>query len=246
MNAEEILNSSLDDLVFENRNKNYGAYDLRKRYGSVILLSLLIGAGFYVLSFSTPYIISKFASMEKPAEKKKIAYTELSEPPPIDKNTPPPKLPDIPPPPKTIKFTPPEIKPDEEVKQEDVIPPVEQVQKTDPSTETNDVDPNATVDFNDVAPPVIEKKKEPFMYVEQMPTFPGGEKAMYDFLAKNIRYPPAAREANLEGKVTLMFVVNEDGEISDITLKRDGVGGGCAEEAIRVVKTMPKWTGWTP
>ena len=73
-----------------------------------------------------------------------------------------------------------------------------------------------------------------------MPTFPGGDAALYKYLGKNIKYPPIARENNITGMVVLKFVINEDGSISDIQVLRD-IGGGCAEEAIRVVKKMPNW-----
>ena len=78
------------------------------------------------------------------------------------------------------------------------------------------------------------------MYVEQMPEFPGGQTELIKYLQKNLRYPAAARENGIEGKVVLQFVVDETGNISDIQTVRD-IGGGCAEEAIRVVKSMPPW-----
>lgn len=241
MEAQEFLTASFDDMVFEGKNKEYGAYELRKNYSRFLMLALFIGLGCYIVGFTSPYIISMFEKAEGAAAKKKITYTELSEPPPIDKNVPPPPPPNIPPPPpKTIKFTPPVIKPDEEVKPEDVPPPVEELQKTDPGP-TNETDPNANVNFND-APvnPVVEEKEKPLMYVEQMPTFPGGDKARIAFLQKNVKYPTAARENNISGKVVVKFVVNKDGSISDLEVLRP-VGGGCTEEALRVIKMMPKW-----
>jgi protein TonB len=171
--------------------------------------------------------------------KKEIKYTELSEPPPIDKNTPPPPPPDLPPPPpKTIKFTPPVIKPDELVKEEDVPPPIEEMQQAEISTV--DVDADATYDFSAETQVVEEKAPEIFMYVEQMPEFPGGQAELLKYLQKNLRYPAAARENGIEGKVVLQFVVDEGGKISEIQTVRD-IGGGCAEESIRVVRSMPPW-----
>lgn len=240
MNREQILNADLDDLVFEYKNKEYGAYWLRKNYHKHLRAAMIIAAVVFVLGFLMPYIISFLTPAEEPVPVKKIVYTELSEPPPIDKNTPPPPPPDLPPPPpKTIKFTPPVIKPDEEVKQEDVPPPVEEVQKSEPSSETTVIDPNSS--FTE-APPVVvdEKKPQIFTFVQQMPQFPGGDKELFTYLNKNIRYPTAAREARIEGTVMLEFVVNEDGSISGIKALRQ-VSGGCTEEAIRVVSNMPKW-----
>jgi periplasmic protein TonB len=88
------------------------------------------------------------------------------------------------------------------------------------------------------APPA--PNSQVMMFVEKMPQFPGGEKALVDFLNANLNYPKAAKENGIEGKVVLRFIVHEDGSISDIEVLRD-LGGGTAEEAVRVVKAMPKW-----
>jgi TonB family protein len=79
-----------------------------------------------------------------------------------------------------------------------------------------------------------------FMVVEQMPEFPGGEEKLYKFLAENIHYPQMAKESGIQGRVFVTFVVERDGSVVDIRVLR-GIGGGCDEEAIRVVKAMPKW-----
>ena len=236
MEADKILTSSLDDLVFEGRNKSYGAYFLRQKYGRHIMLALLLAAIFYILAFSSPYIISMLTPAGAPIAKKVVKVSELSAPPPIDKNVPPPP-PKLPPPPKRVVFTPPVIKPDEEVKQEDVPPPQDEAPKVDPGPTAD-----ANTDYNfDAAPAVVEEvKPQIFTYVEQMPEFPGGLTELTKFLSKNLRYPPAARENGIEGRVVLQFVVDESGKISDIQVLRD-IGGGTAEEAQRVVKMMPPW-----
>jgi len=106
MDPQQILKADLDDLVFEGRNKSYGAYDLRKKYRRNLIMALLIGLGIYVVSFSMPYILTLIRPAEKVKATKVIKVTELSEPPPIDKNTPPPPPPDLPPPPpKTVKLS---------------------------------------------------------------------------------------------------------------------------------------------
>ncbi len=85
-----------------------------------------------------------------------------------------------------------------------------------------------------------DENSDPFMVVEIMPEFPGGIAALHAYLSKNIEYPRMAREAGITGIVYLSFVVGTDGKLSDISVLR-GVGGGCTEEAIRVVKAMPAW-----
>jgi len=79
-----------------------------------------------------------------------------------------------------------------------------------------------------------------FKVVEKMPEFPGGVRAMREFLADNLKYPQIAREAGIQGPVYIYFVVWKDGSIRNVSVKR-GIGGGCDEEAVRVVKSMPVW-----
>lgn len=79
-----------------------------------------------------------------------------------------------------------------------------------------------------------------FEKVEDMPEFPGGEQAMMDFVAKNVQYPKEAMEKGISGRVLVGFIVEKDGSISETEVVK-GIGGGCDEEAVRVVKAMPKW-----
>ena len=81
---------------------------------------------------------------------------------------------------------------------------------------------------------------EPFIWAEDMPEFYGGEDALYRFLGKNIQYPKLAKEIGIQGTVYVTFIVEKDGSISNASLIR-GIGGGCDEEAMRVVRLMPKW-----
>ena len=152
-----------------------------------------------------------------------------------------------------------EIVMDEEMveitKQEEQKPePVEQPQQTtqleivDNEVETEDIKINAEVEQNEVieeyvAPEVVEEEvveQEIFQIVEEMPQFPGGEQKLMEFVAKNIKYPQIARETGIQGRVFVGFVVEPDGSISNVKLLR-GIGGGCDEEAMRVIKSLPKW-----
>lgn len=85
-----------------------------------------------------------------------------------------------------------------------------------------------------------ETYEEPFMYVEQMPTFPGGTEAMYSYVYKELKYPVVAKESGIAGTVIVQFVVSKVGEIQNAKVVR-GIGGGCNEEALRIVNSMPKW-----
>jgi protein TonB len=84
------------------------------------------------------------------------------------------------------------------------------------------------------------EEEEIFMVVEDQPGFPGGERERMTYLVKNIKYPTMAKESGIQGTVFLSFVVEKDGSITGVRVLR-GIGGGCDEEAIRVVKAMPKW-----
>jgi len=94
--------------------------------------------------------------------------------------------------------------------------------------------------------PIIEEEEEIveeqiFLVVEKMPSFPGGEGEMYKFIGNNISYPRMAKESGISGRVFVTFVVEKDGSVTDVKILR-GIGGGCDEEAIRVIKAMPTWS----
>lgn len=93
---------------------------------------------------------------------------------------------------------------------------------------------------NDVVSSENQEEAEIFTIVEEMPTFPGGEGKLAEFLARNIKYPQAARESGIQGRVFLSFVIEPDGSVTNISVMRS-LGGGCDEEAVRVAKLMPKW-----
>ncbi|MCF8228271.1 MAG: TonB family protein [Bacteroidales bacterium] len=92
--------------------------------------------------------------------------------------------------------------------------------------------------------PVFEEEEveeaEIFTVVESMPEFPGGQTSLFQYLQKNIEYPEIAKESGIQGRVFVTFVVEKDGSVTDVRVLR-GIGGGCDEEAVRVVKSMPKW-----
>jgi protein TonB len=92
-----------------------------------------------------------------------------------------------------------------------------------------------------VVPEQTPDPEEPLTFVEEMPSFPGGPEAMFKYIGKELKYPEEAVEQGIEGAVYIAFVVERDGSVSDVKVLR-GIGGGCSEEAVRVVQRMPKWT----
>jgi len=109
-----------------------------------------------------------------------------------------------------------------------------------------DVEASAATEVREFARVEVAQEEEIaeeqiFVVVEEMPSFPGGEEARLRFLSDNIRYPQMAREAGIQGSVFITFVVERDGSVTDVRITR-GIGGGTDEEAIRVVRKMPRWT----
>ena len=130
-------------------------------------------------------------------------------------------------------------------------PQVTQIEIVEDDVEVEDeIDINAEVDQDEVieeyefTPPEIEEEEiveaEIFKVVEEMPEFPGGAAKMMEYIQKNMKYPMMARESDIQGRVFVNFVVEPDGSISNVTVMR-GIGGGCDEEALRVVQSMPNW-----
>lgn len=98
----------------------------------------------------------------------------------------------------------------------------------------------------EIAPVKVEEEEEEvedeiFQVVEQDPEYPGGVDALYKFIQQNLKYPQLAKENNITGRVFVTFVVEKDGSVSNVKAARD-IGGGCGAEAVRVIKSMPKWT----
>ena len=123
-----------------------------------------------------------------------------------------------------------------------------QLEIVEDDVEVEDIEINAEMDQNEVveeyvAPEIEEEEvveQEIFQIVEEMPSYPGGEAKLFEYIKKNMKYPQIARESGIKGRVFISFVVEPDGSVSNVKVLR-GIGGGCDEEAMRVVKSMPKW-----
>jgi protein TonB len=232
-------------IVFENRNKSYGAYHLRSKYTDFVSIAALIGISCFVLSVSGPKIYDLLMGnslvVKVPKNEIHNKSTMLDPPPPpIDKvltQLPDVKAQNV----KQIKFTSPVVTDNEDVFQE--IPTMREMQNVNIGIQHiegsygTDYDP-ITIIENTITE---ESQSAPIKFVDIMPEFPGGEEELLKYVNNNIIYPTIARENGITGRVVLTFIVSVDGTISNISVLRD-IGGGCAEEAIRVVKKMPKWS----
>lgn len=248
--TNKYLTAQLDDIIFESRNKAYGAYALRQGYGKRIKRGIIVGLSFFALLVSSPLIADHIVPNKTKLDDKVIEMTTLPLEDIKKPVVPPPPPPPPPPPVKqiaTIRFSPPIVT--EEAETEPPMPKIEDI-TVNVGTETKkgeNVETFVNIVTTPTPPPIDEprevvKKEEEttFIIVEQMPEFKDGEKAMFRFLADNYKIPALARENGIEGTIYVAFVINKDGEVRDVTIKR-GISGGCNEEAVRVVSMMPKW-----
>jgi periplasmic protein TonB len=234
MAKEREYVESLEDMVFKGRNQEYGAYVLRKKYKKYMTISMIIALIILIGGVAYP-VIASYISKNKIIKEDKSVETEILNAPKEDLPPPPPP----PPPPEAmaekVKFTVPKVV-------EDTVESGLATQD-DLSTKGNtEAPPDEEIKIEEVKEQVIQQEapKEIFTVVEEQPGYPGGDEARIRFLQENIKYPEEAKELGVQGKVFVTFVVEVDGSITDVRVLR-GIGAGCDEEAIRVVKSMPRW-----
>ncbi|MEX1239598.1 MAG: TonB family protein [Cyclobacteriaceae bacterium] len=236
--SSNVIAQRWEDVVFENRNKAYGAYTLRTLYDRRVLMGGFLTIVIVALLFYSPDIIALFKG-EEVVEKvvpRKLVYTDLSAPPPIDKPKPPPPQVQLPKLQKVIKFVPPKVV-KEEVLEE--IPTIEEIKQHEVAAVEIE-GPTEVVFEEPVAEVVVEDENKIFTVVEQQPEFQGGYEAMMNFIKRNMRYPASARRMGVDGTVYVSFVVSKDGSISEVKTIR-GISADCDNEAKRVVGMMPAW-----
>lgn len=235
-----------NELVFADRNKNYGAYQLRKNYNRVYSMALLITVAAFIIGFGIPKLITVLST---PPEVVANDNTQVDlTPPPVDENEPEPPPPPPPPPPpvqEMVRFIPPVVV-DEPIPEDEIPPPQEKLAETQAGTTTQEGtgDLDIPTDLGGDGDKPIEPAKpvEPFLAVEEMPEFTGGEAAMMKFIQENTKYPEQAIAGGVEGSVRVKFTVTATGEIKDAKIiSKDRLGSGCEEEAIRVIMSMPRW-----
>ena len=248
------------DMVFAGKNKEYGAYQLRKGTSKRNIKALLILVIFAALvgGFLAWKVIEQKRAEEQQAYMEAMELAKLQEQAKKeDKKKQEPIKPkveqkkEIPVARETQKFTAPVIKKDELVKEENQVKQMDQLDdKVAVGNENKEGTKDRTVEAvrNDIAvaapPPPPAPKPEVstkvFDVVEEMPSFPGGQGALMAFLSSNIKYPVVAQENGVQGRVIVGFVVERDGSISDVKVMRS-VDPSLDREAQRVVKAMPKW-----
>ena len=239
--------TTLDDIVFEHRNKAYGAYELRTGYTANLNRAFWIGIGCFMLMLLTNFIFARqkdknlaetgiIIDLQKIPDEK---VPEIEKPKEIE---PPKEVEQV----KTIAYLVPEVV---EETQNETPPPTQDAievavisDKTQEGRVSESISESPPVEAPSAAVKAVEivENNLPFTSVEDNPYFMGGVIEMYKFLAQNLTYPSAAQRANIQGKVFLKFIVEKDGSITGVEIMK-GIGFGCDEEAARVVKLMPKW-----
>jgi protein TonB len=252
MNIFNPSKNNLDEIVFENRNKMYGAYALRKdaakytNLGMVYALSPLILLALIAIIYGKTRSNNSNTSLRAlTADSKKIIETavvkieNLQIVPDISFE----KISDV------IDYN--NIVRDKEInkvikKNNDNRPINSQIKQHASIILNVGIGSLPTIgqgiNGTDIGGnfPTLKAPEKPFDFVEIMPEFPGGMQAMYNYITNNLQYPKLAKESNRNGRVVLSFVVNADGSISDINIM-EGIGFGCDDEAKRVISEMPNW-----
>lgn len=236
-------------LIFEGKNQAYGAYRMRansgKRHNAAMIIVLIIA----LVGSSIPTLVKLATPKQKEEMTEVTTLSKLGDPEIKQKEMT--KVQEVAPPPpalkSSIKFTTPVIKKDEDVNADDEMKSQEELTHAKAGISIADVKGNDEIGGKDIADlkQVVTqaepaKEEEVFTMVEQMPAFPGGQSELMQYLSKNIKYPTIAQENGTQGRVIIQFVVEKDGSITDVQVAR-GVDPYLDKEAVRVVKSMPKW-----
>lgn len=250
----DLISRDWTEMVFEGRNKEYGAYRLRKNAGkrnlysliTIFIAALAIWGGISLVKFvesrtksvaqTSVAELSALNQPKKKAEVKQQKKVKLEQPEKVVERVK-----------SSVKFTAPVIKKDGEVKPEDELKTQDELMSTKTAIGALDVKGNddANGEVLKIKEAVAQPEPKPevekvFDVVEQMPSFPGGPSALMEWLSNNVKYPVVAQENGVQGRVVVSFVVERDGSITDVKVVR-GVDPSLDREASRVVRAMPRW-----
>jgi protein TonB len=230
MDLLNLKNEALYQIVFRDRNREYGSYLLWKKYPRTLLWSVVFGLIVFLLAVFIPFTVYFLQGPELVSDDfiYEVEYMPINPPESNDLNElaralakPPEDNQQVP----VIKDT---IAPENVVKPQE--PLKEEYPETDSVGEAGGVkDGTGTGDASGLA-----------TVIDVFPRFPGGDESRLAFLKRNVRYPAMALKGGIQGVVVVVFIIETDGSLSGIKIER-GVGAGCDEESVRVVKMMPKW-----
>ena len=256
MSQIDLIDNRWSDLMFENRNKEYGAYVLRRQTTARNIKSIV--AVLIIFALVMVYMVAKNAyddyqkahmaqtqvteltALQEQKKEAKVERKEIVKQEKVEQVVEKVKS--------SIKFTAPVIKKDDEVRPEDEMKSQDEIMNSKVAVgfanvigndESGEVLKAKEMIINEPVKPKEEENKV-FDVVEQMPSFPGGMNALMDYLRKAIKYPPVAEENGIQGRVVCTFVVERDGSVTDVRVAKS-VDPSLDKEAVRVVSAMPKW-----
>ncbi len=254
MTSDQILQADMLDILFEGRNKKYGAYQLRVKkdedHAKALLVAIIVTLAIFGYSFyrefyaieivdekiSEPYkfipIVSSVPNETKDIyipqpNSAEVTTLEINKPFIIKDNAPDPT---------SLTSVPDFIRKDNGQNSRNGVPNGQDIFDIN-----MDVNPGLFEGKKPAFMPVVEEEKELFTVVEQQPEFPGGESAMYKWISQNLTYPQEAVRNGFTGKVIVQFIVENNGSITGVSVVRDAVGAGAGPEAKRIIEKMPEW-----
>ena len=253
MSKIDLISNDWIELVFAGRNHAYGAYQLRKSTGKRNLWSMVFVAAVAALAYVGLAAYNTYQEQQKARFEAEMeaSLLEQKKEAKVEKKTEAPKveLQKVEKVKSSIAFTPPVIKKDSEVKPEEEMKTQDELNENKTAIGAFDVKGNdeeggtvlkAVEEIATPEPPKHEEENKVFDVVEQMPSFPGGTSALMAYLSSHVKYPAVAEENGIHGRVTVQFVVEKDGSVTDVKTMKS-VDPSLDREAERVVRSMPKW-----
>jgi len=236
MAKDKLRIPAFDEIVFKNRNKEYVAYALRKKYSRNMVIATIIGLAIMCTVVITPYLNAKALENKQQQTERQVEIQMENLDQPNETVAPPPPPP---PPPSDVvqqaRYVPPVVV--------DSVKPEEAAQLMTADQAQVEVQDEEVVEIVEEIKEEIQEQEveaEPFVVVEEMPMFPGGDPALLQYLAENTQYPEVAKENNIQGKVIVRFCVTSKGTVDRVSVLK-GVDPELDKEAIRVVQTLPSF-----
>ncbi|MBN2666847.1 MAG: energy transducer TonB [Bacteroidales bacterium] len=227
---------SFNDIVFETRNKEYGAYVLRANYSRNVILALMAGVIIMASATIVPYLKFRAVDSRLTQEERLVEIRLENLDQPVEQFTPPPEPPAAQEILQQAKYIPPlvvdSVRPEDEIQLMTADQAQIEVQDSEVIEEI--------VQLAEEIEEVEEEEAEPFYVVEEMPMFPGGDAAIQAYIGANVVYPEVAKENNIQGRVIVKFCVTPTGVVDQVSILK-GVDQELDAEVIRVVKTLPKF-----
>lgn len=228
------MTESLEEIVFRYRNKAYGAYQLRRDNRKFLTIALIFALFVTSAVVSYPLVTAMYTKPKVFLTEEREVDANLIHPP--DETETKPEVPEAPEPElELVRFVAPVVV-------DSAVNENFGVQDDLKDKPTADIVEEHKIIVDEVKQEVIEQPviEIPRTIVQIMPSFPGGETALNEYLATHIRFPDNAKELGIQGMVFINFIVEKDGSITGVTLLR-GIGGGCDEVALKAIREMPKW-----